>query len=145
MKLSVDRLWFVCTIQNTNTNTNTMQVGDQGHGFNRPILDSNVCIPFIHPSHSTCFDYDPAGLHIGSYKPEPVVLEIGYVLTTMLFQENKRILYIQWKVPYVWSLCAGILRSMHLMRKKGHPMEVKELAWVVTLLTSIRQAGCFDY
>ncbi|KNA08331.1 hypothetical protein SOVF_163550 isoform B [Spinacia oleracea] len=55
-----------------------LRVGDQGHGFNRPILDSNVCIPFIHPSHSTCFDYDPAGLHIGSYKPEPVVLEIGY-------------------------------------------------------------------
>ncbi|KMT00161.1 hypothetical protein BVRB_1g019790 [Beta vulgaris subsp. vulgaris] len=54
-----------------------LRVGDQGHGF-RPILDSNGCIPFIHQSQSTSFEYDPVTLQIGSYKPEPVVLEIGY-------------------------------------------------------------------
>ncbi|KAL2892314.1 Agamous-like MADS-box protein AGL6 [Bienertia sinuspersici] len=56
-----------------------LKVGDQGHGY-RPILDNDGCIPFMHhhPCHSTNFEYDPAFLQIGSYKPEPVILEIGY-------------------------------------------------------------------
>ncbi|KAJ8441571.1 hypothetical protein Cgig2_026372 [Carnegiea gigantea] len=55
-----------------------LKVGDTGHGF-RPILDSNGCIPYLHPSQSAGYECDPAALQIG-YKPEPVVLEIGYPL-----------------------------------------------------------------
>ncbi|XP_021748268.1 truncated transcription factor CAULIFLOWER A-like isoform X1 [Chenopodium quinoa] len=56
-----------------------LRVGDQGHGFRPMDLNSNGCIQFIHPSQSTNFEYDPAVLQIGSYKPEPVVLDyIGY-------------------------------------------------------------------
>ncbi|KAK9742886.1 hypothetical protein RND81_03G203200 [Saponaria officinalis] len=54
-----------------------LEVDNHGQGF-RAIMESNGCIPFMHPSHSAAaaFECDPAILQMG-FKP-PTALHIGY-------------------------------------------------------------------